>query len=151
MPRSTTNRSSKGGEPTRQRSFRWSKRVLDLLDSRARSYGTTGNRLAEQLLDEALHTEAHPLIHFRPGRDGRRRPALLGTRLYVWQVISTVRASNGSVSDAAEYLDLRPAQVQACVSYYAEFQDEVDALAEQEQEFARQEQERWEREQEVLA
>jgi uncharacterized protein (DUF433 family) len=151
MPRSTTNRSSKSGQTTRQKSFRWSKRVLDLLDSRAQRYGTTGNRLAEQLLDEALHTEAHPLIHFRPGRDGRRRPALLGTRLYVSQVINTIRASDGSVPEAAEYLDLRPAQVQACVSYYAEFRDEVDALANQEQEFARQEQERWEREQEVLA
>ena len=151
MPPSTGRPRSESSQTTRQKSFRWSKRVLDLLESRARRYGTTGNRLAEQLLDEALHTEAHPLIHFRAGRDGRRRPALLGTRLYVWQVVNTVRASNGSVSEAAEYLDLRPAQVQACVSYYAEFQDEVDALAEQEQEFARQEQERWEREQEVLA
>jgi hypothetical protein len=35
----------------------------------------------------------------------------VGTRLYVRQVIETVRASSGSVSDAAEYLDLRPAQV----------------------------------------
>ena len=69
----------------------------------------------------------------------------------MWQVINTVRASNGSVPEAAEYLDLRPAEVRACVSYYAEFQDEVDALAKQDQEFARQEQERWEREQEVLA
>ena len=151
MPRSTTGRSTGQSQPTQQKSFRWSKRVLDLLELRARRYGTTGNRLAEQLLDEALHTEGHPLIHFRAGRGGRRRPALLGTRLYVSQVINTVRASNGSVSDAAEYLDLRPAQVQACVSYYAEFQDEVDALAKQEQEFARQEQDRWEREQEVLA
>jgi uncharacterized protein (DUF433 family) len=151
MPRSTSNRSSKSRHATRQRSFRWSKRVLDLLDSRARRYGTTGNRLAEQLLDEALHTEAHPLIHFRPGPDGRRRPALMGTRLYVWQVVNTVRSSNGSISEAAAYLDLRPAQVQACVSYYAEFRDEVDALAAQEAEFAREEQERWEREQEVLA
>jgi uncharacterized protein (DUF433 family) len=150
MPRSTTS-GSRTDQPTRKKSFRWSSRVLDLLESRARRHGTTANRLAEQLLDEALHTEGHPLIHFRAGRDGRRRPALLGTRLYVWQAIETVRASSGSVSDAAEYLDLRPAQVQACVSYYAEFQDEVDALAKEEHEFAREEQERWEREQEVLA
>lgn len=138
-------------QATRQKSFRWSERVVDLLESRARRYGTTGNRLAERLLDEALHTEAHPLIHFRPSRDGRRLPALVGTRLYVWQVVSTVRDSDGSVSDAAEYLELRPGQVQACVSYYAEFQNEVDAQAAHEQEFARNEQRRWEREQEVLA
>ena len=136
---------------TRQRSFRLAAHVLDRLEERARQRGTTGNRLAEQLLDEALHTEEHPLIYFRSSMDGRRRPALIGTRLYVWQVIETLRSSDGSVPEAAEYLDLTPGQVQACVSYYADFTDEVDAYAEEDREFARQEHERWRREREVLA
>jgi uncharacterized protein (DUF433 family) len=134
----------------RQRSFRLSERVLDLLDRRAEQEGTTGNRLAEVLLDEALHTRDHPLIHFRAGADGRRRPALLGARLYVWQVVQTVRDSDGSIEEAAEYLSLTPAQVQACVSYYADFTDEIDAYAEEERELARRERERWRREREVI-
>jgi uncharacterized protein (DUF433 family) len=135
---------------TRQRSFRLSENTLDLLEQRARERGRTGNRLAEQLLDEGLRTLDHPLIHFRQGGAGDRRPALVGSRLYVWQVVDTVRASDGSVADAAEYLGLTPARVQACVTYYADFQDEVDAYAEEERELARREEHRWRRAQEVL-
>jgi uncharacterized protein (DUF433 family) len=134
----------------RQRSFRLPTHTLDLLDTLARKRGESLNRLAEQLLDEGLHREGHPLIYFRWSPDGRRRPALAGTRLYVWQVVETVRHSNGSVDDAADYLGLTRAQVQACVSYYADFREEVDADAEEEREFARREQDRWRREQEVL-
>jgi len=147
----TTRRQSSGQRATRQRSFRLSARVLDLLDSSAERHGTSGNRLAEELLDQALHTLHHPLIYFRPGGDARRRPSLIGTRLYVWQVIETLRASDNSIPDAAEFLGIPPAHVQACVSYYAEFQDEVDALAEEAREVARREQEQWRREAEVLA
>lgn len=135
---------------TRQRSFRLSVNTLDLLEQRARERRQTGNRLAERLIDEGLRTLDHPLIQFRQGASGERRPALAGSRLYVWQVVDTVRASDGSVAAAAEYLGLSRARVQACVSYYADFRDEVDAYAEEERELARREQERWRREQEVL-
>lgn len=139
----STNRGS------RQRSFRLSLDTLTLLDERAQEHGETGNSLAAQLLEEGLRTHNHPLIYFRQGGTFGRRPALVGTRLYVWQVIATVRESE-SVEDAADYLGLTRAQVQACVSYYADFKDEVDHYAEEEREFARREQDRWRREQEVL-
>lgn len=136
--------------PARQRSFRLAQSTLDLLERRARERGRTGNRLAEQLLDEGLRTLDHPLIHFRQRAAGDRRPALVGSRLYVWQVVETVLASDGSVAEAGEYLGLSAARVQACVSYYAEFQEEVDAYAEEERELARREEHRWRRAQEVL-
>ena len=134
----------------RQRSFRVSGDVLDLLDERAAEYGESGNRLAEQILYEGLRTRDHPLVFFRGRTSDDRRPGLAGTRLYVWQVISTVQASGGSIEEAAEYFRLSPVQVKACVSYYAEFKDEVDAFAEEEREFAARAHARSKREQEVL-
>jgi uncharacterized protein (DUF433 family) len=123
---------------------------MSLLDERARELGESRNSLAERLLHEGLHTEHHPLVIFRTGSSGRRRPALVGTRLYVWQVVDTVRGSDGSVSEAAEYLSLPEHHVQAAIDYYADFQDEVDYERAEEHEFERREQERWERSQRVL-
>src|SRR5947207_14551632 len=100
-----------------QRSFRLSRRTIDLLDDRALQLSESRTSLAERLLDEALHTDRHPLIHFRLGASGMRRPALVGTRLYVWQVVDTVRASDGSVPDAASYLGLTELQVRAAIDY----------------------------------
>jgi uncharacterized protein (DUF433 family) len=109
-----------------QRSFRLSERTMKLLDARARELSESRNSLAERLLDEGLHTERHPLIVFRTGGSGRRRPALVGTRLYVWQIIETLRGSDNSVREAVAYLSLPEHHVQAAVDYYADFKDEVD-------------------------
>lgn len=96
----------------------------------------------ERLLDEGLRTERHPLIAFRQGGAGLRRPALVGTRLYVWQVIETARENGHSVAAAAEYLGLSERQVQAAIDYYADFTEEVDRYRAQEREFERRERER---------
>jgi uncharacterized protein (DUF433 family) len=106
--------------------------------------------LAERLLDEGLHTERHPLIIFRTGGSGRRRPALIGTRLDVWQILDTVRASGNSAAAAAEYLGLPEHHVQAAIDYYADFTDEVERYGAEEREFEHRERERWERSQRVL-
>jgi uncharacterized protein (DUF433 family) len=133
-----------------QRSFRFSSRTMELLDERARELSESRNSLAERLLDEGLRTERHPLIVFRQGGAGFRRPALVGTRLYVWQVVDTVRESGNSVPEAAEYLGLPERHVQAAVDYYADFTDEVDQYRAEEREFERRERARWERSQRVL-
>ena len=109
-----------------QRSFRLSARTMKLLDDRARDLHESRNSLAERLLDEGLRTERHPLIVFREGAAGLRRPALVGTRLYVWQVVDTVRESANSVAAAADYLGLPAPHVRAAVDYYADFTEEVD-------------------------
>ena len=123
---------------------------MKLLDDRAEELSETRNSLAERLLDEGLHRERHPLIVFRAGGSGLRRPALVGTRLYVWQIIDTVRDNDNSVRDAAEYLGLPEHHVQAVVAYYADFKDEVDRYRAQEQDFEQHERERWERTQRVF-
>jgi hypothetical protein len=45
--------------------------------------------LAERYIEEGLRHDEHPLIYFRDREIGRR-PALLGTRLDVAEVISTI-------------------------------------------------------------
>ena len=135
---------------TRQRSFRLGEQTLSLLDDRAGETGESANALAQRLLDESLRTERHPLIRFREGGSGLRRPGLVGHRLYIWQVIDMLRATDNDVAEVVHLHNLTEAEVRAAVSYYAEFTDEVDAYAAEEEEFARRERERWLREQEVL-
>ena len=75
---------------------------------------------------------------------------LVGTRLSVHQVISTLRDSGGDVDEAASYFEIEARLVKAALNYYADFREEVDhdaaiaALVET-QEFAR-----WERRQAAL-
>jgi uncharacterized protein (DUF433 family) len=113
-----------------------------MLDERAAERAESRNSLAQRLLDEGLRRERHPLISFRQNADGRRRPALIGTRLYVWQIVSTVRGEKGSVEAAARYLSLTPAQIRAALAYHADFEEDVEREAAEEAEFSRREEER---------
>jgi uncharacterized protein (DUF433 family) len=135
---------------TVQRSFRLSSRTLELLGERAGETSESRNALAERLLDEGLRIDRHPLIRFRTGGSGLRRPALVGTRVDIWQVIDTVRGEDGNVADAAEYLGLTEAMVRAAVDYYADFAEEIDAYRAEELAFAERERERSERARRVL-
>jgi hypothetical protein len=133
-----------------QRSFRLSSETLALLDRAAERAGESRNALVDRLLGEALRLERHPLFRFREGASGRRQPLLVGTRLYVHQVIGTVKACGGDVDDAATYLDIPPRLVRAAVDYYAEFSDEVDADADLARRVEEEERARWERQQRAL-
>jgi uncharacterized protein (DUF433 family) len=134
-----------------QRSFRLSVRTLELLAAEAEAVGESRNALADRLLGEALRVERHPLIRFHRGAAGRRQPLLIGSRLYVHQVIGTLRASDGDVDEAAAYLGISIRQVRAALDYYADFRDEIDADAEAAQRVEATERDRWERQQRALA
>jgi len=136
--------------PSVQRSFRLSKRTLELLDATAAASAESRNALADRLLSEGVRMEVHPLIRFKTTGTGRREPVLVGTRLYVYQVISTLREHENDVEKTAEYFDLRPQQVNAALAYYADFKDEVDADAEAARLFEEMERARWERQQRAL-
>jgi len=112
----------------RQRSLRLPSATLDALDGLAAERGQSANALAGRLIEEGLRTERHPLIAFRHG-EGGRRPALLGSRLDVWQVVETVRENGGSVAGTAAYLAQPEIKVQAALRYYAEYRNEIDAWA----------------------
>jgi uncharacterized protein (DUF433 family) len=140
-----------GADPASvQRSFRLSKRTVELLDAAAAGSRESRNALADRLLGEAVRVERHPLIRFHQGASGRRQPLVVGTRLYVHQVLSTVRAGEGSIDEAASYLGVAPRLVRAAADYYAEFADEVDADAAHAAEVEREERARWERQRRAL-
>jgi len=141
---------AKAHRATVQRSFRLKQRTLELLGERAGETTESRNALAERLLEEGVRTDRHPLISFRQGASGRRRPALAGTRLGVTQVIETVRGEDGDIANAAEYLSLPVRMVHAAVNYYADFTEEVDALHGAERAYADAERRRWERAQQIL-
>ncbi len=95
--------------------------------------------------------EHHPLIRFRLGSSDRREPMLVGTRLAVRQVVSQVRDADGGVEEVAEIMEIPASSVRAVMSYYSDFQTEIDAEITWAAKIEDQERARWEREQAVLA
>jgi uncharacterized protein (DUF433 family) len=138
-------------QSTVQRSFRLSRRTLELLEAMAQTVGASRNSLADRLLGEAIRTEAHPLIRFQTGAAGRRLPLLVGTRLYVHQVVATLRASENDITATSDYLGIHPRQVRAALAYYADFAEEVDDDGAAAKRLEQEERARWERQQQVLA
>ena len=130
----------------RTRTFRLSDELLASLQERASQRDESANALAERLLEEGLRRDRHPLIDFWDSVAGRRA-MVLGTRLEVGQVIDTWLLEDKSVTETAEYFEIPPAKIQAAVSYYAEFQEEIDEWRKRKQEFADREHEAWLREQ----
>jgi uncharacterized protein (DUF433 family) len=130
-------------------SFRLDAELLGDLERRAQELGISRTALVERYLREGVRTDEHPLIAFREGLGGRR-PALVGTRLDVSQVVETVR-TEGGVEEAAEYLAVPAAKVRAATRYYAAFKDEVDHWARRAGERAEAEEQAWRTEQEILA
>lgn len=100
---------------------------------------------------EGLRTLRHPLVGFRQDTTGRRRPALVGTRLYLHQVVQTIRDGENRLSDAAEYFGLSTAQIEATAAYYAEYRHEVDADRQEALAYADAERARWERTRQAFA
>ena len=130
--------------------FRVAAATVERLQQRSRETRETQTALVERYIEEGLRTDEHPLIYFRDGTSGRR-PALVGTRLDVWQAIETLRQNGNSVEDAAEYLGLPAEKVRACVRYYADYKDEIDEWAVRSKAIAEREEASWRRQQELLA
>lgn len=128
--------------PSRPRSFRLSPSTAGLLDQRADDLGQSRNALVERLLAEGLRREEHPLVYFRANAAGTRTPAIVGSRLYIWQVIDALRQTDGAVADVADDFRLSDQAVRAAADYYAAFGDEVDADAERHRDLTRRERER---------
>jgi len=99
------------------------------LAQRARRAGLPERALAQRYLEEGLRRDAHPLIQFLDGPTGRRA-SMIGSGVDVWEVIATVRDNNGSLEEAAAYLQIPLGLVQAAVAYYGEYRNEIDAETE---------------------
>ena len=94
--------------------------------------------------------DRHPGIVFRSGAAGRR-PALAGSRIDVWKVIERLRDNENSIEETAWVLGLPAAVVRACVSYYAEHQDEIDEWTARMHDYSERAEQAWRREQALLA
>ncbi len=130
--------------------FRFHPITVARLKQRARDAHAPQTALAERYIEEGIRRDEHPLIYFRDGESGRR-PALLGTRLDVAEVVSTIKQNDNSVADAADYLETPVEHVEACLNYYADYKDEIDAWIERSHAIAQRERERWQRRQQALA
>lgn len=78
---------------------------------------------------EEIPLNEHPLICFREGAAGRR-PALVGSRLDVADAITTIRQNDGSVKEAASYLQVPVELIEAAACYYGQHPEDVDAQIE---------------------
>ncbi|MFZ2114252.1 MAG: hypothetical protein WAU77_11070 [Solirubrobacteraceae bacterium] len=130
--------------------FRFDPITVKRLKQRALETHAAQTALAERYIEEGLRHEEHPLIFFRDGEAGRR-PALLGSRLDVAEVIETIRQNDNSLEDAADYLEIPVAHVDACLSYYADYKDEIDVWVERTHAIAERERGRWQRRRQALA
>jgi len=81
--------------------------------------------LAQRYVEEGLRMDEHPLIRFTDGPAGRR-PRLVGTGKDVWEVIVTVRDNDGDAAETARYLEIPLGFVQAAITYYGTYTDEID-------------------------
>jgi hypothetical protein len=105
---------------------------LRLGDATVRRLGLRASRnhmpprtLAQRYVEEGLRMDDHPLVRFADGPAGRRA-RLIGTGKDVWEVIATVRDNDGDLGETARYLGLPLGLVQAAVSYYGAYTDEID-------------------------
>jgi uncharacterized protein (DUF433 family) len=130
--------------------FRIPPRTLAHLKRRAREAGQSQTALAGRYLEEGLRMDEHPLIYFRDGASGRR-PALLGTRLDVADVLETVWQNDRSVERAAAYLEVPADRIEACLRYYADYGDEIDEWIDRARAVAEREEARWHRRGQTLS
>ena len=100
--------------------------ILDRLRDLARLTGQRYTTLAERYLEEGLLMEEHPGIHFVDGPMGRR-PAVIGARLDVWEIVQILRDNVGDVAAAAAYLEIEPRFVEIALRFYAEQRGSIDA------------------------
>jgi hypothetical protein len=140
------------------RSVRFEDDVIRRLDRYVRSHpGTSASSITNIFVDEALRTEEHPGIMFRPGPTGRRAALVSGPD--VWEVIGALQAvraqdpglaSESLVAAIAEATGLTPRMVRVATRYYAAYPIEVEERIAANHEAAREAEAAWQAEQNLL-
>jgi hypothetical protein len=108
-------------------SVRLAEATIRRLGARARRVHLPPRTLAQRYVEEGLRMDEHPLVRFAEGPAGRRA-RLVGTGKDVWEVIAAVRDNDGDVAETARYLEMPLGLVQAAVTYYGAYPDEIDQL-----------------------
>ena len=123
--------------------------TTERLKRRAQETGIAPRTLAARYVEEGLRHDEHRMIRFVDGETGRRA-ALSGTGLDVWEVIATVRDNDGDAAATAEYLGVPAGLVEAAITYYGAFTDEIDGEIARNDEASRRGLEAWQQGQRAL-
>ena len=110
---------------TKPISLRMNETTIERLGQRARRARIAPRTLAQRYVEEGLRMDDHPLVRFADGPAGRRAK-VVGTGADVWEVVAAVRDNDGDVREAAEYLEMPMGLVQAAVTYYGAYPEEID-------------------------
>jgi uncharacterized protein (DUF433 family) len=117
-------------------SVRLNDATIERLGKHAKRAHLAPRTLAQRYVEEGLRMDEHPLIRFAEGPAGRRA-RLVGTGKDVWEVIAVVRDNDGDAAETARYLEIPLGLVQAAITYYGAYRDEIDQWIEaNEQEIA---------------
>jgi hypothetical protein len=85
--------------------------------------------LAQRLIDEGLRMADHPGVIFKDGPSGRRAALAYGPD--IWEIIKFLREIDergpSAIDAAAEVLAVDPGRISTAISYYGDYQDEIDA------------------------
>jgi uncharacterized protein (DUF433 family) len=106
-------------------SVRLNEATIERLGAHARRLHLPPRTLAQRYVEEGLRMDEHPLVRFADGPAGRRA-RLVGTGKDVWEVIATVRDNDGDAAEAARYLEIPLGLVQAAITYYGAYREEID-------------------------
>jgi uncharacterized protein (DUF433 family) len=106
-------------------SVRLNDATIARLGKHARRVHLAPRTLAQRYVEEGLRMDEHPLIRFVDGPAGRRA-RLVGTGKDVWEVIAAVRDNSGDAVETARYLEIPLGLVQAAITYYGAYRDEID-------------------------
>jgi uncharacterized protein (DUF433 family) len=131
-------------------SMRPQESTLERLSIRARLAGQQRTALAERYLHEGLLMDEFPGIHFVDGAMGRR-PAIAGMALDVWEIIKVVQDNDGSIEEAAAYLEIEPRVLRLATEYYGSNREEIDDWIARVHEFNEREHAKWLAAQEAIA
>jgi hypothetical protein len=111
-------------------SIRFSTPLLERLRHRAQAMtGASVAGLAQRLIDEGLRMADHPGVIFKEGPTGRRAALAYGPD--VWEVIKFLREVDergpAAVDAAAEAFGIDASRISTAISYYGDYQEEIDA------------------------
>ena len=106
-------------------SVRLNDATIARLGRHARRVHLAPRTLAQRYVEEGLRMDEHPLVRFAEGPAGRRA-RLVGTGKDIWEVIAAVRDNDGDAAETARYLEIPLGLVQAAITYYGAYADEID-------------------------
>jgi uncharacterized protein (DUF433 family) len=106
-------------------SLRLNDATIGRLGKHAQRVHLAPRTLAQRYVEEGLRMDEHPLIRFADGPAGRRA-RVVGTGKDVWEVIAAVRDNAGDAAETARYLEMPLGLVQAAITYYGAYRDEID-------------------------